>query len=37
MIKLANIKPMHITAIEVISDITWSWIALKDYIKFIQK
>lgn len=37
MIKLANIKRLHITAIEIISDITWSWTALKDYIKYIQK
>lgn len=37
MIKLANVKKSHLTSIDIISDITWSWIALKDYIKYIQK
>lgn len=37
MVKLANVKKSHLTSIEIISDITWSWLALKDYIKFIQK
>lgn len=37
MVKLANVKNSHLTSIEIISDITWSWLALKDYIKYIQK
>jgi WASH complex subunit strumpellin len=37
MIKLVNVKPSTLTHIEVISDITWSWIVLKDYTKLMQK
>lgn len=37
MVKLANVKKSHLTSIDIISDITWSWIVLKDYIKYIQK
>ena len=37
MIKVVNVKKSTLTFIEIISDITWSWIALKDYIKYIQK
>lgn len=37
MIKLANVKKSHLTSIDIISDITWSWVVLKDYIKYIQK
>lgn len=37
MIKLVNVKPSTLTHIEVISDITWSWIVLKEYTKLMQK
>lgn len=37
MVKLANVKNSHLTSIDIISDITWSWRVLKDYIKYIQK
>jgi WASH complex subunit strumpellin len=37
MIKLVNIKKSTLTHIEIISDITWSWIVLKDYTKLMQK
>ena len=37
MIKLVSIKKSTLTHIEIISDITWSWIVLKDYIRLMQK
>ncbi len=37
MIKLVSIKKSTLTHIEIISDITWSWIALKDYTRLMQK
>jgi WASH complex subunit strumpellin len=37
MVKIVNIKNSTLTHIEIISDITWSWIALKSYIRLMQK
>ncbi len=37
MIKIVNVKKSTLTSIEIISDITWSWLALKDYTKLMQK
>jgi WASH complex subunit strumpellin len=37
MVKLANVKKSHLTSIDIISDVTWIWIVLRDYIKPIQK
>ena len=37
MVKIVNIKNSTITSIDIITDITWSWVALKDYIKLMQQ
>lgn len=37
MMKVVNIKRSTLTHIDVITDITWSWIALKDYIRLMQR
>ena len=37
MVKIVNIKKTTLAHIEIISDITWSWIALKQYIRLMQK
>jgi len=37
MVKVVNIKKSTLSHIEIISDITWSWIALKQYIRLMQK
>lgn len=37
MVKLVNIKRSTLSHIQIISDITWSWIALQDYIRLMQK
>jgi WASH complex subunit strumpellin len=37
MMKVVNIKKSTLIHIEVISDITWSWMVLKDYIRLMQK
>jgi WASH complex subunit strumpellin len=37
MVKVVNIKKSTLSHIEIISDITWSWIALKNYIRLMQK
>lgn len=37
MVKLVGIKKSTLTHIEIISDITWSWIVLKDYTRLMQK
>lgn len=37
MVKIVNIKRSTLSHIEIISDITWSWMALQDYIRLMQK
>ena len=37
MVKIVNIKKSTITFIDIITDITWSWIVMQDYIKLMQK
>lgn len=37
MVRIVNIKKSTLVHIEIISDITWSWMVLKDYIKLMQK
>lgn len=37
MVKLVHVKKSTITFIDIITDITWSWIVLQDYIKLMQK
>jgi hypothetical protein len=37
MVKLVNIKRSTLSHIEIISDITWSWVVLQDYIRLMQK
>lgn len=37
MIKVVNVKKSTLIFIDIIADITWSWVALKDYIKYVQK
>jgi len=37
MVRIVNIKRSTLVHIEIISDITWSWMVLKDYIKMMQK
>ena len=37
MVKVVTIKKSTLAHIEIISDITWSWIALKQYIRLMQK
>jgi hypothetical protein len=37
MVKIVNIKKSTITFIDIITDVTWSWIVLQDYIKLMQK
>ena len=36
MVKVVNMKKSITTHIEIITDITWSWTALKDYIHLMQ-
>lgn len=35
--KIVHVKKSTITFIDIITDITWSWIVLQDYIKLMQK
>lgn len=37
MMKVVNINRSTLTSIEIICDITWSWIAMQDYIRIMQK
>jgi WASH complex subunit strumpellin len=37
MVKIVNIKQSTLGHIEIIADITWSWMVLQDYIKLMQK
>jgi WASH complex subunit strumpellin len=37
MVKIVTIKKSTLTYIEIISDITWSWVVLKEYIRLMQK
>lgn len=37
MVKIINVNRATLTSIEVICDITWSWIVIKDYIRLMQK
>ena len=36
MVKVVNMRRSVLTYIDIICDITWSWVALKDYIKLMQ-
>lgn len=37
MVKVVNMRRSVLTHIDIISDITWSWVALKDYIRLMQQ
>jgi hypothetical protein len=37
MVKIVHVKKSTITFIDIIADITWSWIVVQDYIKLMQK
>jgi len=37
MVKIVTIKKSTLTYIEIISDITWSWVVLQEYTRLMQK
>jgi WASH complex subunit strumpellin len=37
MVKVVNMRRSILTHIDIICDITWSWVVLKDYIRLMQQ
>lgn len=37
MVKVVNMRRAILTHIDIITDFTWSWVALKDYIRLMQQ